>query len=80
MKGLKDFQRDTVAYLLDRYFGADPTRRCRRWGSGVAYRLAPNRLARSDDRSQGAGDPPPRGESTAYRGRATQTRTRQLTS
>jgi hypothetical protein len=27
VKGLKDFQRDTVAYLLDRYFGADPTRR-----------------------------------------------------
>ncbi|MEV6373565.1 DEAD/DEAH box helicase [Micromonospora musae] len=27
MKGLKDFQRDTVAYLLDRYFGTEPTRR-----------------------------------------------------
>nr|WP_221377001.1 DEAD/DEAH box helicase [Actinoplanes polyasparticus] len=27
MNGLKDFQRDTVAYVLDRYFGADPTRR-----------------------------------------------------
>ncbi|MER5337830.1 helicase-related protein [Micromonospora sp. NPDC002717] len=27
MKGLKDFQRDTVAWVLERYFGADPTRR-----------------------------------------------------
>ncbi|QGN49837.1 helicase [Micromonospora sp. WMMC415] len=27
MRGLKDFQRDTVAYLLNRYFGTDPTRR-----------------------------------------------------
>lgn len=27
MNGLKDFQRDTVAYILDRYFGTDPTRR-----------------------------------------------------
>nr|BFE56491.1 helicase [Dactylosporangium thailandense] len=27
MSGLKDFQRDTVAYVLDRYFGAEPTRR-----------------------------------------------------
>ncbi|MEK8106481.1 hypothetical protein NKG94_16905 [Micromonospora sp. M12] len=27
MAGLKDFQRATVAHVIDRYFGADPTRR-----------------------------------------------------
>ncbi|MFC7527593.1 helicase-related protein [Actinoplanes sp. GCM10030250] len=27
MSGLKDFQRDTVDYILERYFGSDPTRR-----------------------------------------------------